>query len=168
MLRSSIHLLLTTLTVLTVGGMTRDLWAQDAPTCKRVEGHLEEALLPGSACTSVVGLCTIARMFGHLKGEARFTASAFIPSADTPTTNVVFVTGDTLVVNAQLEDRHGTLIVKNAAAYHTVGDGELVDNQTIIGGTGDLAGASGSIRISGNFLADTGGTSRFEGTVCVP
>ena len=133
-----------------------------------MEGYLEETLVPPPTCTSPVGLCTVARMFGHLKGEARFTASGFIPSADTPTTAVIFVIGDTVVADAKLEDNRGTLLVKNAAAYRTVENGDLVDNQTIIGGTGDFVGASGSLRISGNFLAETGGVSRFEGTVCVP
>jgi len=106
-------------------------------------------------------------MFGHLKGRARFTATDFIPSADSPTTAVIFVIGDTIVADAKFEDKRGTLIVKNAAAYRTVGNGDLVDNQTIVGGTDDFAGASGSLRLSGHFLAETGGVSRFEGTVCV-
>jgi len=147
---------------------TVDLFAQGAPTCKRVEGYLEETLVPPPTCTSPVGLCTVARMFGHLKGRARFTATDFIPSADSPTTAVIFVIGDTIVADAKFEDKRGTLIVKNAAAYRTVGNGDLVDNQTIVGGTDDFAGASGSLRLSGHFLAETGGVSRFEGTVCVP
>ena len=147
---------------------TVDVFTQNAPGCQRVEGFLEETLVPPPTCTSPVGLCTIARMFGDLKGQARFSATAFIPSADTPTTTVIFVTGDTVVADAKLANNRGTLFVKNAAAYRTSGNGDLVDNQTIVGGTDDFAGASGSLRISGHFLAETGGVSRFEGIVCVP
>jgi len=136
-------------------------------TCKRLEGFLEETLVSGPACTSAVGLCTVAKMFGHLKGEAKFTATAFIPTSDTPATGVVFVTGDTTIVDAKFEDRRGTLTVKNAAAFNTI-SGDLVDNQTIIAGTDGFAGATGSLRISGTFLADEGGTSKIDGTLCLP
>jgi hypothetical protein len=107
-------------------------------------------------------------MFGKLKGEARFVASMITLSVDTPVTGVVFVTGDTLLVDAKLGTKRGTLNIKNAAAYRTVGEGDLSDTQTIVGGTGDFAGATGTLRITGTFLAGTGGSSSFEGTVCVP
>jgi hypothetical protein len=153
------------LAVLALSAPSRTLAGADV-TCKKVEGFLEEKLVT-AGCTSPVGLCTVARMFGHLKGEARFTAAAITPSADTPATSVVFVTGDTLVVDAEMESKRGTLTIKNAAAFRTTGVGDLADNQTIIAGTDDFAGATGSLRISGNFVGDSG-TSKFEGNVCVP
>ena len=138
-----------------------------AADCKSVRGHLEETLVPPPQCTSPVGLCTVAQMFGHLRGEARFTAMAFIASADTPATGVVFVIGDSTVVDARLGDKRGTLNIKNAAAVRTVGDGDLSDTQLIVGGSGNFANASGSLRISGNFVG-TSGSAGVEGTVCVP
>ncbi|HEU0202952.1 MAG TPA: hypothetical protein VFR86_21300, partial [Burkholderiaceae bacterium] len=95
----------------------------DAAQCKFVRGTLEETAVTGPGCTSPVGLCTVARMFGSLKGEARFTATDIISSADTPTTGVVFVIGDSTVVEAVLGKKLGTLAIKNAAAYRTVGEG---------------------------------------------
>jgi hypothetical protein len=147
---------------------TFGLSAVNASECKEVRGHLRETLVEGASCTSPVGLCTVARMFGALQGEARFTASAIIASADTPTTGVVFVIGDTVIVGAKLAGHRGTLTVKNAAAFRTVADGDLVDAQTVIGGTGDFVDATGTLRIRGNFLAATGGRSTYEGTVCLP
>jgi len=43
-----------------------------------------------------------------------------------------------------------------------------VDVQTIIGGTGDFAGAPGSLRISGDFAPGFGASSTYEGVVCFP
>jgi hypothetical protein len=151
-----------------VAGRGVDVSAVEASECKGVQGHLEETLVTGAACTSPVGLCTVAQMFGAVQGEAQFTASAIIPSVDTPTTGVVFVIGDTVIEDAKVAGRRGTLTVKNAAAFRTVDDGDLVDVQTITGGTGELVGTTGSLRISGNFIAATGGRSTYEGVVCLP
>ena len=167
MFRFSIRLFTTTLALLTLSGMTAGLSTANAAECKRVQGQLEETLLPPPACTSPVGLCTIAQMFGNLKGEAHFTASAIIPSADSPATGVVFVTGDSIIADAKLGSKRGTLAIKNAAAFRTIGEGDLSDTQIIIGGTGDFVGATGSLRISGNFVG-TSGSSSFEGAVCLP
>jgi hypothetical protein len=145
-----------------------DVPAVEASECKEVRGDVEESLVTGPACSSPVGLCTVAQMFGAVQGEALFTASAIIPSADTPTTGVVFVIGDTVIEDAKVAGHRGTLTIKNAAAFRTVGDGDLVDLQTITGGTGDLVDTTGSLHISGHFIADTGGRSTYEGVVCFP
>lgn len=141
--------------------------AAHAADCKSVRGFLEEKQVTGPGCTSPVGLCTVAQMFGALKGEANFTATAITQSADTPLTGVVFVIGDTTLVNARLGGKRGTLAIKNAASFRTVGEGDLSDTQVIIGGIGDFTGATGSLRISGTFVAGSG-TAAYEGTVCVP
>jgi len=135
-----------------------------ASECKQVRGHLEETLV-GAPCASPVGLCTVAQMFGAIQGEALFTASAIIASA---TPDVVFVTGDTVIVDAKLAGHRGTLTVQNAAAFRAGGEGDLADVQTVTGGTGDFEGATGSLRISGNFIIPTGGSSTYEGVVCLP
>lgn len=103
MFRTSIRLFPGTLVLLAVSGTSDHVAFADPPTCKGVQGHLEETLVPQPACTSAVGLCTSVKMWGDLKGEAQFTASAFIVSGDTPVTGIVFVIGDTAVVNAELE-----------------------------------------------------------------
>src|SRR5262245_60324087 len=90
--------------IVTISGAT----VRPANICKPIQGHLEETLFV-NGCTSPVALCTVAQMTGDLKGEARFAATAFIPSNDTPTTGVIFVIGDTLVVNASLEHNRGSL-----------------------------------------------------------
>jgi hypothetical protein len=167
MLGFLIRLPAATLPILTLLGMSGGISTANAADCKAVRGTLEETQVTGPACTSPVGLCTVAQMFGHLKGQARFTATAIIPSVDTPTTGVVFVIGDTTVQDARLGGKRGTLAIKNAAAFRTVGEGDLSDTQVIVAGTGDFIGATGSLRISGTFVNGSG-TSSYEGTVCVP
>lgn len=135
--------------------------------CQRVVGFVEEAPLAGPACTSPVGLCTQFTFHGVLRGDGTFTAATFITTADTPTTNVVFSTGDS-VLHARIGSRQGDLIIKPAAVYHTAGEGELLDVETIVGGTGDFVGASGVLKVVGNFLFPDGGTSIYDGSVCTP
>jgi hypothetical protein len=45
--------------------------------------------------------------------------------------------------------------------------GSIVDLQTIVGGTGQLAGATGELRAHGVFSTANGGESEHEGTVCL-
>ena len=79
----------------------------------------------------------------------------------------VLFTTDT-VADITAWGRRGTLTIKNAGAFHGAGPGEIVDLQTITGGTGGFAGATGALRASGTFdLARGIGTSSIEGTVCV-
>jgi hypothetical protein len=63
--------------------------------------------------------------------------------------------------------KEGTLLIKNAGAYRTVGDGDIVDVQVITGGTGELAGATGVLRASGTFV-DGAGESEYIGSICLP
>jgi hypothetical protein len=143
----------------------------NAAQCKAVRGALEETLVSGPTCSSPVGLCSAALIFGQFKGRASFTATAIIPTADTPATGVVFVTGDTLISNAVLDSKVGTVLIKNAAAFRpgtNGGDSDLTDTQVIVGGTGGFAGAFGSVRVTGTIGANGTGISAYEGTVCVP
>src|SRR5262245_37703246 len=164
MLRPLIRLAVTLTSIASLGAGAA---SADAADCKVVRGHFTETLVTGPACTSPVGLCTVAQMRGSLQGAAHFTASAIIPSADTPITSVVFVTGDTVIEGAKVAGRRGTLVVKNAAAFRTTGTGDLADVQTIIAGTEDLAGATGSLRISGDFIG-TSGSATYQGVICLP
>jgi hypothetical protein len=49
-----------------------------------------------------------------------------------------------------------------------VDGGPIVDLQTIVGGTGDLTGATGALRTQGTFSLVNGGRSAYQGTVCLP
>jgi hypothetical protein len=141
-------------------------FAQSNPKCTRVFGFFREQAAT-TGCESPVGLCTTARYQGLLSGDSLFTATEIIPFADTQTTGVIAAAGDTTLTNARLGLKRGTLTIKNAAVFHTAGSGELLDIQTIVGGTGDFEGATGVLRAVGNFV-DGSGTSFFDGSVCLP
>jgi hypothetical protein len=138
--------------------------------CVPIRGAMQAAQSTAADCLSPEGLCTVGRIEalppGGLVGKVRFSASAVLPSFDTPSTGVVFVTGDT-VVEAVFGSLRGTLGIKNAAAFHGAGNGDLTDTQVIVAGTGDFAGAAGALRVAGTFV---GGqiSSVYEGDLCLP
>lgn len=134
--------------------------------CRSFSGRYAEQLVP-DGCISPFGLCIDARYTsGPLHGTFRGVVTSLVSTADTPTTTVVLFTTDT-VATVEGWGMSGTLIIKNAGSFATAGRGDVVDLQTIVGGTGDFVGASGAIRASGTFDPATGaGTSRFVGSIC--
>jgi hypothetical protein len=103
------------------------------------------------------------RLQGGIKATSVFTGSSVIPTVDTPTTAVVLVTGDN-----QFTSSGGTLQTKDAIVLRTVGAGDFAEVDTIIGGTGQWAGASGVLRAQGTFTATAGGGGDYLGEICTP
>ena len=134
--------------------------------CRSVEGRYREHDTSGSGCASPVGLCIAGQYTGDVRGDFAGTATSIVPTADTATTGVILFTSDS-TIDARIGQRTGRLIIKNSGAFRTVSEGSIVDLQTITGGTGDLAGASGALRAEGTFTAGAG-ESRYSGTVWVP
>jgi hypothetical protein len=136
--------------------------------CRLVHGVYEEHAVDPNSCPSPIGLCIEGEFFGNVKGTFASTATALTPSGDTPTTGVVWFTGDG-VIHAQIANKSGDIFFKSSGAFQTTGDGNIVDVQYITGGSGELNGISGVIRASGTFNPATGmGESEYEGVVCVP
>ncbi|MBA3287415.1 MAG: hypothetical protein H0U21_05235 [Acidimicrobiia bacterium] len=159
-----------TITGLAVGALTAMLVGSEAtasPRCITVRGTYTEQIAAGPDCASPVGLCIDGEYRGSFRGPLSGAASALLPTADTPTTGVVLFTSDA-VIDAQVRGLEGTLLTKNAGAFNTTGAGDIVDAQTIIGGTGDFTGATGGIRAEGTFTTEAGGRSSYTGTICVP
>jgi len=130
--------------------------------CKTVRGKFTIQIVTGAECQSPVGLCGVGTYIGGLSGESTFTASSLVPTVDTPTTGVVAVTGD-----FSLETRDGTLFAKAAIMLRTTGGGEFAEVDTVVGGTEDLAGASGVIRATGT-STPTRVDGDYAGEVCTP
>jgi hypothetical protein len=130
--------------------------------CKTVRGHFTIDIVTGPDCQSPVGLCGVGTYTGGLSGESTFVASSIVQTVDTPTTGVVSITGD-----FTLETRDGTLITKDAIVLRTVGAREFAEVDTVIGGTGEFAGASGVLRATGT-STDTTVDGDFAGEICTP
>jgi hypothetical protein len=135
--------------------------------CRDLEGSYDEHAVLGPDCASPVGLCIAGTYRGDVKGSFEGRATTLVPTADTPATTVQLFTSDS-TIRATVAGRRGTLLIKNAGAFTGNPDGSIVDLQTVVGGTGGLAGASGSLRATGTFFFATGGRSSWKGTVCLP
>ncbi|HEU5103450.1 MAG TPA: hypothetical protein VFU22_30725 [Roseiflexaceae bacterium] len=134
--------------------------ASAAPECKQLKGKFTLAPIAAPDCLSTVGLCANGSYTGSLNGSSLFIGSSLIPTVDTPTTSVVLLTGDNTI-----QTGNGTLLTKDAIVLRTTGAGEFAEVDTIVGGTGEWAGASGQIIGSGTFTA-AGGEGEYHGEVC--
>lgn len=137
------------------------------PLCKKVQGRYMEHIVTEN-CTAPTGLCIAGEYQGELRGEFFGSATSLTPTADTATTGVLLFTSDS-TIHARVKGKQGDLMIKNAGAFQSTGTGNIVDVQFIVGGTGDLTGASGVLRASGIFNPVTGmGESAYEGEICLP
>jgi hypothetical protein len=133
--------------------------------CLEVRGSYVEHAVVGPDCASPVGLCIAGTYRGDIDATFAGAASSIVTTADTPATSVSLFTSDS-TITGRVGQWRGTLIVKNAGSFAGGGDGSIVDLQTIVGGTGQQCGATGSIRASGPVTVARGGPSPERGTGC--
>jgi len=133
--------------------------------CFEVKGSYVEHAVTGPDCQSAAGLCFAGTYRGDIQGSFTGAASSILATADTPTTTVSLFTSDSKITG-KVKQWRGTLAIKNAGSFAAAGDGSIVDLQTVVGGTGQLVGATGQIRASGTFSFADGGRSQYVGTVC--
>lgn len=134
----------------------------EAAQCKKVHSHLflEASTAPG--CTSPIGLCAGATVVGSLRATTEFVGTSFQQTIDTPTSAVVLLTGDNTFHTAE-----GDFYTKDAIVLSTVGAGEFAEVDTVVGGTGAWAGATGNLTATGTF-ANGVGEGIIQGEICVP
>ena len=125
-------------------------------------GHFS-SVVNTDGCASIVGICTEGTLTGALKGTFSFTATSLTPSADSPTTGVMFYTGD-----ITLTTRDGVLFCKDAGAFDVNAPGAVSSVCSITGGTGEFAGASGTIQFLGTFTFADGGDGEYRAMLTVP
>lgn len=130
------------------------------PRCRSVHSRVELTASSDPGCTSPIGLCASGVLRGNLRGTSEFIGTSFLPTVDTGTTAVVVLTGDNII-----HTRDGELYTKDAIVLATSGAGEFGEVDTVVGGTGVWANASGKLVGTGTF-ADGVGEALLVGEVC--
>jgi hypothetical protein len=134
----------------------------EAASCKTAKGKVTLNSVTGLECTSPVGLCVSGPLTGGLSGHTFATVTSITPTADTPTTSVVFLTADSVITTDK-----GTLSLKEALAFQTSGPGEFSGLHTVVAGTGEWAGATGVFRVDGTFDGSTV-VGEYAADICGP
>lgn len=133
-----------------------------ASPCKKINGKLTLQALPISSCSSAINLCASATLSGDLAGVSSFTGTSQAATADTPTTSVILLTGDNAIHTSG-----GTLLTKDAIVLQTIGAGNFGEVDTVVGGSGEWAGATGTFRAQGTFAGGIG-QGDYVGEICTP
>lgn len=132
-----------------------------ASNCKKVNGKVTLQALPPN-CSSSIGLCARGSLSGDLAGTSSFIGTSQAATVDTSTTSVILLTGDNTIHTSG-----GTLMTKDAIVLQTTGDGNFGEVDTVIGGSGEWAGAMGTFRAQGTF-ANGSGQGDYIGEICTP
>ena len=144
------------LTLLLVGSVAA------ASGCKKIDGKLTLQAFPPTVCSSAISLCASATLKGDLAGVSDFTGTSQAVTADTPTTGVILLTGDNIIHTSG-----GDLLTKDAIVLRTTGQGDFAEVDTVVGGSGVWAGATGVFRAQGTF-ANGVGEGEYIGEICTP
>jgi hypothetical protein len=134
-----------------------------ASNCKKVNGKVSLQPVTGPACTSPIGICGTGLFTGDLKANSEFTGTSLTSTVDTPTTGVVVLTADNV-----FHTDTGDLITKPALVLSTTGAGDVAVVDTVMGGTGGWAGATGFIKAIGTLDPTAGGEGAYIGEICTP
>jgi hypothetical protein len=140
--------------------------ANAAGQCIPVAGTFTINPVAPADCPSQVGICGKGTFSGALRGDYFSPFTSIVPTADTPTTNVVLFTADT-TLHARLGSLAGDIVFKEGGAFHVAGDGEFSELFSITSSTGAFAGATGQVYGSGTAVNGAGNGAYF-GKVCIP
>ena len=138
--------------------------------CKPVVGHFEANVVPPGQghCPSDPGaFCTAGRVWGGIQGNYQFVMTGAFPSAaigGVPT--ILFFTGKSTIFLKSGDQLLGT---DTGSIDLPPGLGGFASLITFDGGTGNMSGATGQIRLGGEFDAAEATTSGdYIGTLCTP
>ena len=136
--------------------------------CKPVVGHFEAHVVPpgqGHCPPDPGAFCTAGRVWGGIQGNYQFVMTGAIPSATiggVPT--ILFFTGKSTIFLKSADQLLGT---DTGSIDLPPGQGGFASLITFDGGTGGMSGATGQIRLRGEFDAAEGTTSGdYIGKLC--
>ena len=139
-------------------------------TCKPVVGHFEANVVPPGQghCPPIPGtFCTAGRVWGGIQGNYQFVMTGALPSAaigGVPT--ILFFTGQSTIFLRSGDQVLGT---DTGSIDLPPGLGGFASLITFTGGTGEMSGATGQIRLRGEFSAAEATTNGdYIGTLCTP
>jgi hypothetical protein len=144
--------------------------ADSHQACRRVNGHFEALIVPpgaGHCPTDPNALCTAGRVWGGIHGSYEFVITGAMPAASIGgTATTLFYTGRSTVFLDQGDELAGT---DTGTLDPPPGHGGFASLITWTGGTGAMTGATGQIRLRGEFTDAGAGTSGdYVGTLCTP
>jgi hypothetical protein len=133
-----------------------------AQQCKPLVGSFEAEVQPANACPGV--LCTAGHVWGGIQGNYHFTMDKLIPNGEPEVPTISFFTGHSIIDLKSGDELFGT---DTGTIDLPPGHGGFASLITFTGGTGAMAGATGQIRLRGEFDPVAGITSGdYIGTVC--
>jgi hypothetical protein len=138
--------------------------------CKPVVGHFAAFLVPPGEghCPAVpTAFCTAGRVWGGIQGDYQFVITGATPSVligGVPT--ILFFTGKSTIFLKSGDTLLGT---DTGSIDLPPGLGGFASLITFDGGTGAMSGATGQIRLRGEFdAAEATTTGDYIGTLCTP
>ena len=144
--------------------------ALGAQECKPVVGHFEALVVPPGQghCPNVPdAFCTAGRVWGGIQGNYQFVMTGAIPSAaigGVPT--ILFFTGQSTIFLKSGDQLLGT---DTGSIDLPPGQGGFASLITFSGGTGGMSGATGQIKLRGEFNPEEATTNGdYLGTLCTP
>ena len=139
-------------------------------TCKPVVGHFEALVVPpgqGNCPSDPTAFCTAGRVWGGIQGNYQFVMTTAFPSVligGVPT--ILFFTGRSTIFLKSDDQLLGT---DTGSIDLPPGQGGFASLITFTGGTGEMSGATGQIRLRGEFNAAEGTTGGdYTGKLCTP
>lgn len=138
--------------------------------CKAVEGHFEANIVPpgqGHCPADPTAFCTAGRVWGGIRGNYEFVMTGAVPSASFGgVATILFFTGQSKIFLRGDDQLLGT---DTGSIDLPPGQGGFASLITFTGGTGRMNGATGQIRLRGEFNAQEATTSGdYLGELCTP